>query len=227
MSILKWLGGSSDRFNDPGNWKPQRAPSSTSDVVIEPSSPTTIVETNDAINSLVTNANATLAVAATGMLEIFDLPDAANPYGASTIGGTLSLGQLGELFLDGQFTNEGVLGSGHRSDIIVRAGFTNAGAVDQSGDLTLGNGTQAGTLINSQGATWSINGDANVDAAFGSTLTNAGTLTRSGTGVIRHCRRFDDQFRQRERHLRRTRLQSFTGFEYRHNDCDGRDAYPR
>ena len=183
MSILKWLGGSSDRFNDPGNWKPQRAPSSTSDVVIEPSSPTTIVETNDAINSLVTNANATLAVAATGMLEIFDLPDAANPYGASTIGGTLSLGQLGELFLDGQVTNEGVLGSGHGSDIIVRAGFTNSGAVDQSGDLTLGNGTQAGTLINSQGATWSINGDANVDAAFGSSLTNAGTLTRSGTGV--------------------------------------------
>ncbi len=183
MSILKWIGGSSDRFNDAGNRKPHRAPSSTSDVVIEPSSPTTIVAATTEINSLVTNADTTLAVGATDVFTIVGVPDAANPTGASTNGGTLSLGQQGELFLDGQFTNKGLLGAGHGSDIVVDGAFTNAGVVDQNGDLTLGDPSHAGTLTNERGATWSIKGDANIDAAIGSQLTNAGTLTRSGTGV--------------------------------------------
>ena len=87
------------------------------------------------------------------------------------------------MFIDGQFTNAGLLGTGDRSDMIVDGAFTNAGVVDQNGDVTLGDPSHAGTLINAQGATWSIKGDANIDAAVGSQLTNAGTLTRSGTGV--------------------------------------------
>jgi hypothetical protein len=183
MSILKWLGGSSDRFSDNGNWAPHQVPNSHSNVIIEPSSATTIVAATAEIDSLVTNANTTLAVGATGIFTIVAAPDAANPSGASTNGGTFSLGQQGELFLDGQFTNEGILGAGHGSDIVVKGTFTNAGVVDQNGDLTLGNGTQAGTLINAQGATWSIDGGVDVVATVGSRLINAGTLTRSGTGA--------------------------------------------
>ncbi len=191
MSILKWIGGSSDRFNDPGNWKPHRAPNSTSDVVIEPSSPTTIVETNAAINSLVTNANVTLAVAATEMLEIFGMPDAANPTGASINGGTFSLGPQGELFLDGQFTNEGILGAGHASDMVVDAAFTNAGIVDQNGDVTLGEPSHAGTLINAQGATWQGRCQhRRRDRISIDQRRNAHAQRDRGH---RRCRRFDDQ----------------------------------
>ena len=119
MSMLKWLGGSSDRFNDPGNWKPHTVPNSSSDVLIEPSSATTIVAATADINSLVTNANTTLAVGATGIFAIVGAPDAVNPTGASTNGGTFSLGQSAELFIDGQFTNAGLLGTGDGSDMIV------------------------------------------------------------------------------------------------------------
>jgi hypothetical protein len=184
MSILKWLGGSSDRFNDPGNWKPHTVPNSSSDVLIEPSSATTIVAGTAEINSLVTNADTTLAVGATGIFTIVGAPDAANPTGASTNGGTFSVGQCAELFIDGQFTNAGLLGTGDRSDLIVDGAFTNAGVVDQNGNLTLGNNpSHAGTLTNERGATWSINGGVNIIGAIGSHLTNAGTLTRSGTGA--------------------------------------------
>ncbi len=183
MSILKWLGGSSDRFSDKGNWAPHQVPNSHSNVIIEPSSATTIVAATAEIDSLVTNANTTLAVGATGIFTIVGAPDAANPTGASTNGGTFSLGQRGELFIDGQFTNEGLLGAGHGSDIVVDGAFTNAGAVDQNGDLTLGDPSHAGTLTNERGATWSINGGVNIVGAVGSRLTNAGTLTHSGAGV--------------------------------------------
>lgn len=183
MSMLKWLGGSSDRFNDPGNWKPHTIPNSSSDVLIEPSSASTIVAATADINSLVTNANTTLAVGATGIFTTVGAPDAANPIGASTNGGTFSLGQSAELFIDGQFTNAGLLGTGDGSDMIVDGAFINAGVIDQNGDVTLGDPSHAGTLTNERGATWSINGDANIDAAVGSHLTNAGTLTRIGTGV--------------------------------------------
>ena len=183
MSILKWVGGSSHNFGDKENWAPHQAPSSHSDVIIEPSSATTIVAATTEINSLVTDADTALAVGATGIFTIVSTPDAANPTGASTNGGTFSLGQRAELFTDGQFTNAGLLGTGDRSDMIVDGAFTNAGVVDQNGDLTLGDPSHAGTLTNERGATWSINGDANIVGAVGSRLTNAGTLTRSGTGV--------------------------------------------
>jgi hypothetical protein len=183
MSILKWLGGSSNLFGDKNNWAPHQTPNLASDVLIDPSAATEIAAQDAAINSLVTDANTSLAVGATGIFTVLGRPDAANPTGASTNRGVFSLGQSAELFIDGRFTNTGLIRSGERSDIIVDGAFTNAGVVDQSGDLTLGNGTHAGTLTNEQGATWSINGDANIDAAAGSRLINAGTLTRSGTGV--------------------------------------------
>jgi hypothetical protein len=41
--------------------------------------------------------------------------------------GTLSLGQCGELFLEGQFTNEGTVAVG--SGIFVNAAFTSTGTV--------------------------------------------------------------------------------------------------
>jgi hypothetical protein len=183
MSILKWLGGASDRFSDKGNWAPHRVPNSHSDVLIEPSPATTIVAATTEINSLVTNANTNLAVGATGIFTIVGAPDAEDPTGASTNGGTFSLGQSAELFLDGQFTNAGQLVTGDRSDIIVDGAFTNAGVVDQNGDLTLGDPSHPGSLTNERDASWSINGDVNIIGAVGSRWTNAGTFTRSGTGV--------------------------------------------
>ena len=147
------------------------------------SSRLTIVTATTEINSLVTNADTTLAVGATGIFTIVGAPDAANPTGASTNGGTFSLGHSAELLIDGQFTNAGLLGTGDRSDMGVDGAFTNAGLVDQNGDITLGDPSHAGTLTNEWGATWSIKRDANIDGAVGSHLTNAGTLTRSGTGV--------------------------------------------
>ena len=86
-------------FNDAVNWEPNVAPSATSDVLIEPSSPTTIVAADAEINSLVTNANTTLAIGATGRLTILGAPDAANPTGASVNHGTLSVDLCAELFL--------------------------------------------------------------------------------------------------------------------------------
>ena len=99
MSILNWQGGFSSFFSDAGNWQPQVAPNATSDVLIEPSSPTTIVTADAEINSLVTNANTTLVVGATGRLTILGAPDAANPTGASVNHGTLSVDLCAELFL--------------------------------------------------------------------------------------------------------------------------------
>ena len=104
MSILKRQGGFSAFFFDAANWEPDVAPNATSDVLIEPSSPTTIVAADTEINSLVTNANTTLAVGATGRFTILGAPDASNPTGASLNHGTLSVGECAELFLDGRFT---------------------------------------------------------------------------------------------------------------------------
>jgi hypothetical protein len=185
MSILKWVGGFSDFFGDEGNWQPHIVPNSTSDVLIEPSSPTTIVAARSEINSLVTDANTTLAVGATGLLTILGVPDASNPTGASLNDGTFSVGQCAELFLDGRFTNAGLLGAGHNSEMFVDGSFTNTGTVNERGDVTLGDTTHAGTLTNVHGATFTFNDAANLlaGAATGSRLTNEGTLTRSGTGV--------------------------------------------
>ena len=91
-------------FDDAGNWKPHITPNSTSDVLIEPSSPTEIVVARSEINSLVTDANTTLVVGATGRFTILGAPDASNPTGASLNHGTLSVGECAELFLDGRFT---------------------------------------------------------------------------------------------------------------------------
>jgi hypothetical protein len=171
-------------FDDAGNWKPHITPNSTSDVLIEPSSPTEIVVARSEINSLVTDANTTLAVGATGQLTILGAPDASNPTGASLNFGTFSLGQCAELFLDGQFTNAGLFGAGHDSEMFADGAFANTGTVNDSGDVTLGHATHAGTLTNKQGATWTFDDAANVLAgAAGSRLINDGTLTRSGIGV--------------------------------------------
>jgi hypothetical protein len=185
MSILKWVGGSSDLFFDKGNWNLHIVPNSTSDVLIAPSSPTTIVAARSEINTLVTDANTTLAVGAARLLTILGVPDASNPIGACMNNGTFSLGQSAELFLDGQFRNTGLLGAGHDSELFVNGTFINTGTVNERGDVTLGDAAHAGNLTNMHGATWTFNDAANLlaGAAAGSHLTNEGTLTRAGTGV--------------------------------------------
>jgi hypothetical protein len=185
MSILNWQGGFSAFFSDAGNWQPQVAPNATSDVRIEPSSPTTIVAADSEINSLLTDANTTLVIGATGRFTILGAPDASNPTGASVNHGTLSVDLCAELFVDGRFTNAGLLSSGFDSKIFVDGPFTNAGTVNERGNIILGDATHAGTLTNMHGATWTFTDAANVlaGAAAGSHLTNEGTLTRNGVGV--------------------------------------------
>ena len=184
MSILKWIGGHSASFLDKFNWSPQLSPTSTSDCQVDPSSSATISVGNATINSLATNAAATLNVVSTDTFTIIGAPDASNSTGASTNGGTISLGSASDLFLDGLFTNAGVLTSAAASDVWVNSSFTNTGTVNQGGDFTVGQ-SHSGTATNAAGATWSISGahDIAKGAATGSTFTNAGTLTRSGTGV--------------------------------------------
>jgi hypothetical protein len=65
MSILQWIGGHSLNFLDKFNWNPQLTPSATSDCKVNPSSLTSISVANATINSLATNADATLTVVPT------------------------------------------------------------------------------------------------------------------------------------------------------------------
>jgi hypothetical protein len=69
--------------------------------------------------------------------------------------------------------------------MFVDGAFTNTVTVNESGNVTLGDATHAGTLTNMHGATWTFTDAANVIAggAAGSHLTNEGTLTRNGVGV--------------------------------------------
>jgi hypothetical protein len=89
------------------------------------------------------------------------------------------------LFLDGRFTNAGLLGAGHNSEMFVDGTFTNTGTVNERGDVTLGDATHAGTLTNMHGATWTFDDAANLLAGVGngSRLANEGTIRRSGIGV--------------------------------------------
>jgi hypothetical protein len=184
MSILQWIGGHSGSFSDKLNWNPQVSPSSTSDVRVQPSSPVAITVANATINSLVTDANATLTVTPTDTFTIIGAADASNPTGASANAGTVSLGSACDLFFDGKFTNAGALNTAAASDVWVNSTFINTGAVHQNGDFTLGQ-TSLGTVTNAAGATWAINGAVDVAAGPvpGSKFTNAGTLTRAGAGV--------------------------------------------
>jgi hypothetical protein len=184
MSILQWLGGHSSSFLDRFNWNPQQAPNSTSDVVVKPSSAAAITVANATINSLATNANATLTVTPTDTFTILGAADASNPTGASTNAGTISLGSAVDFYLDGNFTNAGVLNTAAASDVWVNSTFVNDGAIHQNGDFTLGQ-SHTGTVTNAAGATWSINGAVDLlqGSATGSIFTNHGTLTRSGAGV--------------------------------------------
>ncbi len=163
------------------NWRPQQTPNSTSDCQVNPASTAAISVGNATINSLDTNANATLTVVSTDTLTILGAPDASNATGASTNSGTIALSSACDLFLDGLFTNAGALNTANGSDVWVNSSFSNTGAVNQSGDVTVGQ-THAGAVTNS--ATWSITGAHDIaKGAAGGTFTNEGTLTRSGTGV--------------------------------------------
>jgi hypothetical protein len=184
MSILQWIGGHSRNFSDKLNWKPQISPNSTSDVQVKPSSPVAITVANATINSLVTSGNSTLNVTSTDTFTIRGTGDASNPTGSSTNAGTISLGSACDLFLDGKFTNAGTLNTAAGSDVWVNSTFVNTRTVHQNGDFTLSQ-SHGGTVTNAGGATWSINGAVDVGAGSvpGSHFTNAGTLTRGGTGV--------------------------------------------
>ena len=75
MSILNWIGGHSLNFLDKLNWNPQITPNSTSDCQVNLSSPASITVANATINSLDTNANATLSVVSADTFTILGLPD--------------------------------------------------------------------------------------------------------------------------------------------------------
>ena len=181
MSILNWIGGHSLNFLDKLNWSPQQTPNSTSDCQVNPASPTSISVANATINSLDTNANATLTVASTDTFTILGAPDSFNATGASTNSGTLALSSACDLFLDGLFTNAGTLNTAAGSDVWVNSSFSNHGAVHQSGDVTVGQ-THTGAVTNS--ANWSITGAHDIaKGVVGGTFTNEGTFTRTGTGV--------------------------------------------
>jgi hypothetical protein len=181
MSILNWIGGHSLNFLDKLNWSPHQTPNSGSDCQVNPSSATTISLANATINSLDSNANATLTVAATDTFTIVGAPDAANPTGASTNSGKIVLNSASDLFLDGLFTNAGALYTLGGSDVWVNSSFSNHGAVHQSGDFTVGE-SHTGAVTNS--ATWLIAGAVDIaKGVAGGTFNNEGTLTRSGAGV--------------------------------------------
>jgi fibronectin-binding autotransporter adhesin len=187
MSILNWIGGHSANFLDKLNWSPQQTPNSTSDCLVNPTSPTAISVANATINSLATDANVTLSVVNTDTFTILGVPDAANSTGVSTNSGTILLGSACDLFLDGGgFDNIGTLKTAGGSDVWVNSTLENDHTVSQSGDFTLGQ-SHVGTVINDTGAVWSIQGahDIVAGAAAGSTstFTNMGTLTRGGAGV--------------------------------------------
>jgi hypothetical protein len=186
MSILNWIGGHSANFLDKLNWSPQQTPNSTSDCLVNPTSPTAISVANATINSLATDPNVTLSVVNTDTFTILGKPDTANSTGASTNSGTILLGSACDLFLDGTFDNIGTLKTAGGSDVWVNSTFENDHTVSQSGDFTLGQ-SHVGTVINDTGAVWSIHGAVDIAAgsAAGSTsnFTNMGTLTRGGAGV--------------------------------------------
>jgi hypothetical protein len=186
MSILNWIGGHSANFLDRLNWSPRQTPNSTSDCLVNPTSPTAIAVANATINSLATDANVTLSVVSTDTFTILGAPDAANPTGVSTNSGTILLGSACDLFLDGSFDNTGRLNTAGASDVWVNSTFENDHTVSQSGDFTLGQ-SRKGTVINDTGAVWSMHGAVDIVAGSAagstSTFTNMGTLTRGGAGV--------------------------------------------
>ena len=70
--------------------------------------------------------------------------------------GTLSVDICADLFLDGRFTNAGLLSSGFDSKMFVDGALTNTGTVNERGNIILGGATHAGTLTNMHGATWTF-----------------------------------------------------------------------
>jgi hypothetical protein len=184
MSNLQWIGGSSTNFLDRLNWSPQVVPSAMSDCLVGPSSLITISVANATINSLATNANATLSVVPTDTFTLRGLSDSANPTGVSTNSGTILLGSASDFFVDGTFDNIGTLNTAKASDVWVNNTFENDHQVSQAGDFTLGQ-SHVGAVINDAGAVWSISGACDIASGpvAGSTFTNMGALTRSGAGV--------------------------------------------
>jgi hypothetical protein len=185
MAKATWVGGSSNNFNDKKNWSPQTVPGATSDVIIAPATATAIIAANDTVNSLTTNANVSLSIAATDTFTIIDKATADNPTGTSTNGGALSLGAAADLFLSGTFDNTGVLTTQATSDVWVAGKVVNSGVINQQGDFNVGNAATAGTIVETAGAHWTITGNVDVSGggAAGSRLSNAGDLTRTGAGI--------------------------------------------
>lgn len=165
MTHLVWTGfDNNNLFNDPLNWAPVTGPNSTSDCLIAPLSPVTINVGTTTVNSLFTNADTTLSVAAGSAFTLLGAPDTANPTGASA--------------------NGGILNTAAGSDVLVNGAFTNDGLVLQYGDFTVG-ASHMGTVVNDPGCNWFIAGAANISAGGAplTSFTNAGTLARTGGGV--------------------------------------------
>lgn len=184
MTVLNWIGGHSSNFKDALNWSPQQAPGSTSDVVIAPAALTSITTTDDVINSLTDNANTTLTIAGTSAFTIKDAPDAANPSGTSVNRGTLNLQSAADLTFYGTFQNSGLFAAQANSDLWAFGNLSNTGRMLMAADLHVGNAATAGTVVNAAGARYAITGAADIRAgAAGSSFTNNGSVTHTGTGT--------------------------------------------
>jgi hypothetical protein len=184
MAIIKWAGGSGTSFDNNLNWSPHSVPTSSSDVIIQPAAPVTITAADDIVNSLVTGSAATLAIEATSSFTIVGARDAANPGGVSVNAGTINLGGAADLYVSGTFDNKGLLNSQATSDIWLSGTLANTGTVHQAGDLNVGNATVAGIVSNAKGAQYALTGAVDiVTGNAGSSLNNAGTFTRGGSGV--------------------------------------------
>jgi uncharacterized repeat protein (TIGR03803 family) len=125
----------------------------------------------DVDSSLTVNGNLTLASGAFGGSGAVTITGAASQW----TGGALDVGS-------GGFTNSGTLTAdttGGPLEINGNGTFTNTGTLDEAGTntLQLENGAN---LVNAAGATLDLTDNGNIGTGVGNTLTNAGTLEKTG-----------------------------------------------
>lgn len=185
MAVLTWVGGHGSNFLDALNWTPQKVPGATSDVMIAPAAGTSINTVDATINSLHDNAQTTFTIAPTSTFTILDKPDAANRTGTSVNAGTIIEKTAADVTFYGTFDNSGLYTSQLNSDLWDFGKLSNTGRMQMSADLHVGTSTTAATVVNAAGARYAIRGPADIrtGGAAGSSFTNDGSLTRSGTGT--------------------------------------------
>jgi hypothetical protein len=165
VAVIKWVGGSSNSFEDPNNWSPAVAPAPHDDAVVEPAGNTSITTAGDKVNTLTTSARVSLSLLGGAEFTIYSRPDTFSPMGTSANEGTIVAGDGSKLsLLDGILTNTGEIRQ-----------LANA-------DLLIGDTRTVPTVVNAAGAVYDLSGPADIKTgtAAGSSFTNDGTITRTG-----------------------------------------------